>query len=253
MTLAERIAPSDLAAALDWWREAGVDSVFTDEATNWLTGPVPANSAAEAAPALRSARFAPTPAPAPAQIDLFGGAPPADLAAFREWWLAEPALDAIGPRGRVPPRGMARTQLMVLVMDPEAGDTTALLSQAQGRLLGRILAAMAVPDGEIYVASVLPRHTPMADGVALTRQGYREVLSHHVQLVAPRRIVAFGVNILPLLGHDAAQDPAAVEFFKLEGSSVPLLVSEGLDSMMAMPRLKARFWRRWLDWTGRQA
>jgi DNA polymerase len=28
------------------------------------------------------------------------------------------------------------------------------------------------------------------------------------------------------------------------------MAADGLDSMMAMPQLKARFWRRWLEWTG---
>ncbi|MFZ9396715.1 MAG: hypothetical protein ACO25F_11730 [Erythrobacter sp.] len=252
MTVAQRIAPSDIEAALDWWREAGVDCHFADVAINWLTEPAPA-ALPEVKPAKRLAAAEAEAAPARGRIDLFGAARPADLIAFREWWLSEPALDAIGPRGRIAPRGAQQSRLMVLVMDPEEGDSTKLLSQAQGRLLARILAAMEVPESEAYVASALPRHTPMADGAALAAQGYADVLAHHVRLANPRMIMAFGSNILPLLGHNVAQDPAAVEFFQHEGASVPLLVSEGLDSMMAMPRLKARFWRRWLDWTGKQA
>lgn len=252
MTVAQRIAPSDLAAAFDWWRDAGVDCDFSDDPALWLAEPVADEPAAQPAPARRNASIAPAPAPPAAPADLFGGAPPADLAAFREWWLTEPALDAIGPRGRVAPRGAAGARLMVLVMDPEAGDAETLLSQAQGRLLTRMLAAMGVPESDAYVASAVPRHAPMVDADALARQGLGAVLQHHIGLVSPRALLAFGTNILPLLGHTATQEPAAAEDFQLQGSSIPLLASEGLDSMMAMPRLKARFWRRWLDWTGKQ-
>lgn len=252
MTLAQRIAPSDLAAAIDWWRAAGVDCDFMEEPANWLAEVVAQEPMAQPAPARRGAGPTPYPAPSTAPADLFDAARPADLLAFREWWLSEPALDAIGPRGRVPPRGVAGARLMVLVMDPEAGDAETLLSQAQGRLLTRMLAAMGVPEGESYLASVLPRHTPMADPDTLASQGFREVLQHHVTLVGPRALLLLGRNILPLFGHDAAQEPAAVENFELQGRSIPVLASEGLDSMMAIPRLKARFWRRWLDWTGKQ-
>src|SRR3546814_19808883 len=59
---------------------------------------------------------------------LLGSAPPQDLAAFRQWWLSEPGLDTIGPRGRIAPQGEAGAGLMVLVMDPEAGDSQSLPS-----------------------------------------------------------------------------------------------------------------------------
>ena len=250
--MSEPVHTREIAAAIDWWRLAGVDCDFADDATDWLAEPIKVEPAA---PSKTPAKPGQTPVNDPPQqtIDLFGGNRPSNLATFRDWWLSEPALDAIGPRGRVPPRGQAGARLMVLVTDPEAGDTHSLLAQAQGQLLSRMLAAMQVEEHEVYFASALPRHTPMADGEALAAQGFSEILQHHIALASPQAILAFGGNILPLLGHDAAQEPADLEFFTHEGSSVPLLASEGLDSMMAMPRLKARFWRRWLEWTGKQA
>ena len=65
-----------------------------------------------------------------------------------------------------------------------------------------------------------------------------------------QRVLAFGSNILPLLAHNAAQEPASLENINHEGFSVAAMAAEGLESMMAMPQLKARFWRRWLEWTG---
>lgn len=245
----DTLTARDLAAAFEWWRDAGVDHDFADDATDWLAvAEVPAE---DAAPRPKpAAKPAVEEAPPAQKIDLLGANPPQDLAAFREWWLSEPTLDSIGPRGRVPPRGDVGAKLMLIVVDPEQGDSERLLSQAQGRLVARMLAAMQISEDEIYFASALPRHTPMADGVALARAGFSEVLQHHIKLAAPQRVLAFGANILPLLGHEAAQEPAVLEKINHEGFSVPAMAAEGLDSMMAMPQLKARFWRRWLDWTG---
>lgn len=239
---------TDIHAALDWWRDAGVDCDFSDDATDWLA-PLEAEKPAESAPAaLATSENAPE-NQAPEKIDLFAGNPPADLDSFREWWLSAPGIDAIGPRGRVAPRGDAGAKLMVLVTDAEAEDRETLLSGPQGRLLSRMLIAMGFDEAsEVYLASAAPRHLPMVDGSALLAAGYAEVLRHHIALVAPQKIVSFGANILPLLGHDAAQGPKGLREINHDGVTVPLLASEGLESMLAMPRLKAGFWRRWLEW-----
>ena len=245
----ETLTPRDLTAAFEWWRDAGVDNDFSDDVTDWLAEPEP--TVQQQKPIASASKSLVKDENPPAQkIDLLGPNPPGDLASFRDWWLSEPTLDAVGPRGRVPPRGSMGAKLMLIVVDPEQGDTDTLLSQKQGRLLKRMLGAMQIAEDDVYFASALPRHTPMADGSALVQAGFSEVLQHHIKLVSPERVLAFGSNILPLLGHDAAQEPASLEKINHEGFSVAAMAAEGLDSMMAMPRLKGRFWRRWLEWTG---
>ncbi len=245
----DTLTSRDFDALVSWWRDAGVDCDFVDDATDWLAEPSVAEttgkSLAKAMPKLEIAE-----PPPPQKIDLFAANRPADLASFREWWMSEPSLDAIGPRGRVASRGNARAKLMLIVVDPEQGDTEKLLSQTQGRLVSRMLAAMQISEDDVYFASALPRHTPMAEGAALAQEGFSEVLQYHIKLASPQRVLAFGANLLPLLGHDAAQEPASLEKINQEGFSVTAMAADGLDSMMAMPQLKARFWRRWLEWTG---
>ncbi len=238
-------------AAIAWWKTAGVDMDFADNATEWLAEPeveqaTPA--ANKAAPPATKRADAPT-APPPQKIDLLGENPPQDLEGWRAFWCDTPGLDAIGPRGRIAPSGSANAQLMILVVDPESGDTDDLLSQAQGKLLDRILTAMGIGRRDIYLASALPRHTPMADCHALAAGGHADLLQHHIALAQPQKILALGRNILPFLGHDAAQDHAALSEYCHEDLRIPLMVSESLESMMGSPRLKARFWRRWLVWT----
>ena len=239
----------EIAAAFEWWRTAGVDLDFADDVTDWLAEPEKTELAvAPSAPQPIAARQV-EPVLSQQKIDLLGPSPPQDLAAFHRWWLEEPAIDPIGPRGRIVPRGEADAELMVLVVDPEEEDREHLLSGPQGKLLARIIAAMGLDETQVYLASVLPRHTPMANGEALAQAGYDDVLIHHIKLARPKKILAFGTNILPLLGHNAAQDPQSLREINHDVARVPLLVTEGLDSMLAMPRLKARFWRRWLEWT----
>jgi uracil-DNA glycosylase len=263
------LAPSlaqEFASALAWWQMAGVDCDFADDATTWLADPRAAPTAAEAqgVPASRpgaktpvSAQqdivgraAAPLPAatsqPAPARRDWLGDSPPADLAAFHSWWMETPDLSPSRGFPRVPPRGPQGAALMVLVPQPEADDTNRLLSGPQGRLLANILSAMELAESAVYIAAALPAHTPMADLPALASGGMDAVTAHHVRLVAPARLVAFGSALGPMLGSSPDQPLREINY---GSGTVPVLSSETLDALMDMPRLKARFWRRWMEWS----
>jgi DNA polymerase len=253
---------AELSAALQWWQMAGVDSDFCDDATDWL-GPSDAELAEQAAAEKRSqSASANTPQKQAADLaaeqeqkkslqraDLLGDSPPSDLKTFRQWWLETPGIDAIGPRGRIAPRGPANAKLMVLMIDPEERDGERLLSGPQGQLLSRMLSAMGIDEESVYIASALPRHTPMADTGALAAGGMDAVTLHHIGLASPQKLVAFGSGILPLIGQKLSQSDTYLREINPNAQKVPVLMSEGLDSLMAMPRLKARFWRRWMEWS----
>ena len=245
----------EIKASMEWWRAAGVDHDFTDDATAWM-GDVPQDDVSDSEARTPQNRDPVPQADSPAaktssapRVDLLGDSPPGTLAEFREFWLTAPGLDAIGPRGRVPPRGESGAKLMVLVVEPEEGDGEALLSGSQGRLLAKMLNAMGLSESDIYLASALPRPTPMADTASIAAAGMDALTAHHITLAAPQSVLAFGGNILPLIGHDLPKDPQSLREINLVNPPMPLLVSEGLDSLMAMPRLKARFWRRWIEWS----
>ena len=258
MTAATSPLAAELHAAFEWWRMAGVDLEFADDATDWLNSanpadaPPPASTAPQAPePRVQATR---TPEPLPEKnpverIDLLCETPPQTLAEFREWWMEAPGLDAIGPRGRIASRGPANAELMVLVIDPEESDRDRLLSGPQGRLLSRMLKAMGLDEEQTCIASALPRHTPMADTASLAARGMDAVTAHHIALAAPKRLLAFGGNILPLIGHELPKDAPSLREINQTSASVPVMVSEGLDSVLTMPRLKARFWRRWIEWS----
>lgn len=255
----------DIAAAFAWWKDAGVDLDYVDDATDWLANaqtPADAPAAKEDENDAKSAAQSSNTAQADVQktvqptVDLFAEGRPDSLEAFHQFWLNAPGLDGIGPRGRVAPRGQANADLMVLVVAPEDQDREQLLSGPQGRLLANMLAAMGIAEDRTYIASALTRPTPMADTRALAQAGMAEVLTEHIKHAAPKAVLALGANLLPLLGNETAQDATNSQFVNHKPSSeknhnersIPLLVSESLESLMASPRLKARFWRRWIEW-----
>ena len=245
----------ELRAAFGWWEMAGVTHDFADDATDWLADaeaasmPQAASMAADAPPA--------EPLPEPEskrektvlRRDLLGDTPPATLEEFRTFWLEAPGLDVIGPRGRIAPRGSANPDLMVLVTDPEESDSDTLLAGPHGRLLGNMLTAMGVAPERTYVASALPRHTPMADTAMLAAEGMDAVTLHHVGLVSPQKLLVLGRGVLPLIGHEVSDTSVNLREINQNSRKLSVMVSEGLESLMAMPRLKAKFWRRWIEWT----
>ncbi|MEM6907694.1 MAG: uracil-DNA glycosylase family protein [Pseudomonadota bacterium] len=249
-------------AAVRWWESAGLCYQFSDDVTAWLastpsdtnthelqTGLSKRPKAAEIVHSSQVKVQKNAPVSGSDRIISWDGEAPRSLEDFRQFWLEAPSLDPIGTRGRVPPRGLAQADLMVLVADPEQHDTERLLSGPQGQLLSGILAAIGIREDQVYIASVLPRHTPMADFPALAKAGLAEILSHHIKLSAPRRVIAFGFNILPLLGLDPPDGPQSLREINLGTASVPARVHEGLDSLLTMPKLKSRFWRRWIEWS----
>ncbi|KHK91722.1 uracil-DNA glycosylase family protein [Novosphingobium malaysiense] len=238
---------ADITGALDWWRDAGVDYHFLDEPREWLTPPeAPVDE--RGLPERRPAR-APA-APAEPEVARIGAdALPRDLDAFAPWWLAEPLLDDGNTAGRIAPTGPRGAKLMVLVEEPEAEDSDALLSGPQGRLLDAMLAAFGIQREAIYLASALPRHTPAPDWSALIERGIGQVVAHHIALAAPERLLVFGGNILPLIGHELPQRPAVLRQFNQEERTIPMLASWGLTALMRQPRAKPVLWRAWLEWT----
>ncbi|MFM2301794.1 MAG: hypothetical protein RLZZ84_1530 [Pseudomonadota bacterium] len=241
------IGAGDFAAALAWWRAAGVDQAFSNEPQGWLAEP---QSTAPAQPA--QPQFEPPKPPPPAPPPRIGGAGdtlPADLAGFAAWWMSEPSLDAGQTTGRIAPRGPAGAQVMVLVDNPEAEDTDRLLSGAQGRMLDAILEALGMPIDQAYIASALPRHTPMPDWEALHAAGLGDIARHHINLAAPRRLLVFGGHISSLLGHDPTKSAEPLREFHHDGASMPALIAPGLAALMARPRGKARLWQELLDWS----
>ena len=231
---------ADYAAALDWWREAGVDLDYTEEPTAWLREP---EIEAEPDP-LPPPRTVPRPAAAPAleralarePKPAIGGDPahwPRDLASFRDFWLTEPSLDPGSLADRVAPVGEAGADLLLLVGQPEEGDREALLSGELGALVERMLRAMGIEQSRTYLASALPRCTPMPEWDDLAARGLAALTCHHLRLAAPKRVIVFG------------RAPAMLA----RECGLPMLPAPQLETLARSPAHKRKFWNQWLEWS----
>jgi len=244
----QRPAPSladSVAAAQAWWREAGVDFVYADEPAPWLTD----EDAADAPAPL--AQVAPVRPLEPERPKIGGDRAswPQDLAAFRDWWRAEPSLDAGGTHPRLASRGDADAELLILVPMPEDGDSDTLLSGRQGRMLASFALAAGLAPETVAIAAALPRHAPLPDWAGLHADGHGEVLLHLLALAAPKRLLVLGRSILPLLGHDPPQAAPAVSQLSIQGRAVPVLATYAPERLLENARLRQGLWQRWLEWT----
>lgn len=242
-----------LAGALAWWREAGVDCTYQDEATDWLAEA----EATETAPAAKTEPLAKAPPQRSAiqralesesGASRVGGAVahyPVDLDSFRQFWLTEPGLDERGPAARVPPRGAQGAKLMLLVAQPDPEDTDHLLAGPQGRLLAAILRAMGLTEDDTYLASALPRPAPLPDWNGLAARGLGELTRHHIALAAPQRVMVFGRGLAPLLATGSEPSPT----LQLGGRAIPALIAPRLDRLARMPGHRKQFWTNWLEWS----
>ena len=246
----------EFAAALDWWRDAGVDVLYGDASADWLA--VPDMSASDATarsgepavkPPPKSVRKAPLDDVARLP-ETIGGLPenwPRTLSGFSDWWRAEKSLEIGGTGPRIAPRGRGGADLMVIVPEPLPTDSDSLLSGKPGTFLDTMGRAMGVDS--LYLASALPRHTPMADWDALAAAGLGKVLAHHVRLADPKRVMIAGASILPLLGHDPAQAPASLQKLNHDGGEVSAMAVHDIALLLRSAKARAMMWRRWLEWT----
>lgn len=250
-----------LRAALGWWREAGVDCAFVDEPHPWLGAPVgeadPVPERAPtgwepSAPAAPPTRQGHAPAPAVPAAPAMGGERdgwPRDLAAFGAWWQSEPTLAPGGPSARILPRGPHDPELMILVPEPAGDHDTLLADGPQGALLAAMLRAMGIAADRAYLASALPAPLVGADWLQLGRSGLAAITAHHIALVQPRRLIAFGSNLWPLLWHEPAQAGPNLRIFNHDSGTVPVLAAPALERLVRRPADRRRLWQDWLEWT----
>ena len=250
------LSPADaLEAALDWWREAGVEDDYRNETTSWLAEPEEKQAVASKGPKKSPEEPRQTPLQRAFEGNTagerMGGAPeayPENLEKFREWWMSEKSLSPLGPERRLPPRGVEGAKLMVLVPAPMEGDEDTLLSGAPGKFVEAILHAMGIAPHEAYLASALPAPLALPDWNDMALRGLGDITRHHVALAKPHRVLAFGRSLAPLFDVplEMAREPAVV---KAGGNTLPLMLAPELAELARSAPRRMTFWNRWLDWT----
>ena len=229
------LAPGDIAAILDWWKLAGVDTVVGAD-------PVPWFQQAEAEAIFEAPKQRPPARQAPV-------ARPAEEA----WWSAATTLqDLSGQMAARHPRapfadGNPQSGLMILGEAPSAEDlkTGKPFSGPAGQFLDRMLAAIGVDRSGCYIALLCPRRripgppTPddIAEDLALTLA--------HVRLTRPRHLLLMGANpVQALAGETAPITRVRGSWLSVDagGGPVPALATFNPAYLLRRPEEKARAW-----------
>jgi len=178
-----------LASALEWWRDAGVETLADDEPRDWLARPA---AVREAVGGSEAELIAPAEAPV---VPL-----PDTLEAFIAWRMSADAPEADWLTARVGPSGPANADLMILTDMPERDDAESLMSGATGRLLDRMLAAIGEKRESVHLAALAWARPLTGQVPAEAEVRLIELALHHIGLVAPKKLLLLGQSANRVLG-----------------------------------------------------
>lgn len=165
-----------LRSALEWWEDAGVDTLVDEAPRDWLARIVPA------------AQPQSSPAAVAAPVEVL----PDTLDAFIAWRMGEAAPEAGWMTPRVAPAGPADAEWVIFTDMPEPDDTEALLGGPAGRLFDRMLAAIGLSRDSVYLAS-LAMARPITGRIPADQQARLvELARHHLGLLRPRKLLILG-------------------------------------------------------------
>ncbi len=229
------------ASTLDWWREAGVDTLVEDAPFDWLA-PVET-----AAPFAFLPTVAPASAPGPAPAAL-----PDTREAFATWRFGEHAPEARWGGAAIAASGPADAELMVFVDCPERDDRETLLEGETGRLFDRMLAAIGRSRADTALASVCTRRPTTGRVPRDTAERLGEIARHHVALAAPERLLAMGdAASRALLAMSVADARGRTHMINhKQGRITHVVATHHPRFLLDRPAAKAETWKDLLMLTG---
>ena len=191
---------AEARSALAWWLDAGVDVLVEEEPRNWLQPTSRKPSAPQEAPNVVQPSHE-------------------TLEQLQEWLASSTHLPlASAMASRIMPHGPENPAIMLL------GDGLTLEDSMAGQPIGgqswelakRMLAAIKIPVGQAYSASLSCFYAPGSRMSAEDREACAQIARRHILLVKPKRLLLFGGGVTQaLLGKPLPQARGHVH--KVEG------------------------------------
>lgn len=231
MATLQTLAKADVASALAWLVEAGLDTPISDMPASWLSAA--ATAEAPPPPTLASPQKL-SPIPAPARLP---SAP--DLGGIDSLNALEAALLSLAhPLQSGQQRLFAGAQGAPLLVLSEMPLTE---GSDEARLLAAMLAAIGIDDGMAASVCILPWPTrgqrpARDDDIAL----FAPFATRALDLMAPKLILALGARAASLAAPDAA--PATLRGRWLTLADRPMVATFAPGMLLRQPRLKADAW-----------
>ena len=232
----QAFSEDEALSALQWWSDAGVDTLVDEEARNWLVSrPEPAATPPKVEEARAAAEEAPDGPPLPDQLDL-----------FRTWLgesgdlpFASPAAPRVCPTGD-PQSGLMMITDMPAMEDCEAG---ALISGDAGRLFDRMLAAIGRDRTSIYLASLSCLRAPSGGFSEESAMRCATLARHHIGLAAPKAALLLGDNCCKaLLGMAVMQARGRWHQISTHAGDIPAMASFHPSYLLDRPAAKKHAW-----------
>ncbi|MES2987258.1 MAG: uracil-DNA glycosylase family protein [Pseudomonadota bacterium] len=215
-----------LASALEWWRDAGVDTLTNDEPRDWLARPA---TAAQSAAAEVSATAAP---------EIL----PTILEDFVAWRMGPAAPEKDWHAPLIAPSGAANAKLVIFSDMPCAEDREGLMSDATGRLFDRMLAAIGLTRDSVYLGSLAVAR-PLTGRVPPEQEARLVQLArHHLSLLKPERLLLFGQAAEKLID-GPADGSGDVNLF---GCTTRVVASFHPRFLLERPAAKSEAWKHLL-------
>lgn len=233
----DQLDAAEMASALQWWLDAGVDVPVGEEPRDWLkpkSAPVPIET--KSAPGARIE--APPPAPAeelPAQIDL-----------FQSWLQSSETLPYASPSApRVCPAGDPASGLMIMIDMPSSEDCTAgtLLAGEVGRLFDRMLAAIGRDRSSVYFAALSCFRSTDGRLAGPEEKQCGLLARHHIGLAAPGALLVFGdAAAKALLGLPVTRARGRWHEVQTHTGPIRAIATISPRQLLAHPAQKAHAW-----------
>lgn len=215
-----------LASALEWWRDAGVETLVDDDPRDWLARPVTPTQAAAAEAAVAAA--------APEIL-------PTTLEDFVAWRMGAAAPESGWHTPLIAPSGAANAKLVIFSDMPCQEDSEALMSGATGRLFDRMLAAIGLTRESVYLGSLAVAR-PLTGRVPPEQEARLiQLARHHLTLLKPERLLLFGKAAEQLIaGADGSGD------VNLFGCTTRAVASFHPRFLLERPAAKSEAWKHLL-------
>jgi uracil-DNA glycosylase len=213
-------------SALDWWVEAGVDTLVDEAPVPWLArGKAKTVAAAVESPAQKAA---------------------GTLAELTAQLASLPALDASASKTqRIAASGNAQADLMVMIDMPEADDATTgtLLGGEAGALFDKMLGAIQLDRTQCYIAAFCPARLPGGSIPVELIDILSDLARRHVALAAPKKLWIMGMAASrALIGPDAVFGQGSLRHVNQDGAIVEAVASFSPRMLLQQPKRKAAAW-----------